>query len=71
MLTHVTETDVVYEVAIPQAEVLRRMATLIKALYPTFLELRASACEAEGQTGEANPTRIASDPRPRPRVHGS
>ena len=47
MLTHVTGSGVVYEVAPPPEEVERRMAMLIRELYPTWLELRASAREAE------------------------
>ena len=87
MLTHVTDTGVIYIVTVPQEEVDRRMATLIKALYPTFLELRASAREAETQIGEVqvvgsspqHKNQIASSPclgvlthaQPRPRLHES
>ena len=86
MLRHVTDTGVVYEVTVSQEEVDRRMATIIRKLYPTWLEIqakRASASEAE-ETGEAvgaspqHKNQIASrclgrptHPQPRPRGHES
>ena len=66
MLTHVTESGVVYEVVPPPEEVQRRMVTLIKKLYPTFLELRASASGAEEPILVGHATgALHSQPRPR------
>lgn len=47
MFTHVTESGVIYEVALPEEEARRRVAGIVRKLYPAFLELRADARKAE------------------------
>lgn len=49
MFTHVTESGVVYEVAVPEEEARQRVATIIGKLYPAFI--RASARGGEETMG--------------------
>lgn len=41
MLTHVTGDGVVYEIYVPQEEAQRRMAGMIRFLWPTYLRIAA------------------------------
>lgn len=79
MLAHVTDTGVRYEINVSRDEARRRVAAIIRALYPTFLDLCASARGAEDQSVVGKTTlkqntqveaRFGVDPRLRSRVHG-
>ena len=80
MITHATDSGIVYEVEISQEEVEQRMAALIGKLYPTFLDLCASGRGAEenrevvGISQPKHKNQIASDctgvrTQPRVRAH--
>ena len=76
MIIHTTDTGVRYEVNISQEEIDRRMAELIRKLYPTWLEQRAPArgAESRGEVVGTSPLPTEYDPgcvatsQPRTRV---
>lgn len=73
-MKHLTDDGVIYEVEISQWEIDRRMATIIQALYPTFLELCASSRGAEksemvvGTVSQNNRIASVSNSQPRSRA---
>lgn len=51
MITHTTDSGIVYEINLSPEEARARVARLICALWPTYLELQAERSRTDGSTG--------------------